>query len=188
VGLAAPLVILAGRHPLVNVYSNLYLAHLFVFKHWVIHLINERKSISSIQRDLLPLLVKNQDRVIALANPDAAASDIAIDAASNGTRRRCTTLCSACGVSPPAGGGRCLGDVRRSAAPLPAQPLPGRLVALHDGAADGTAAMQRLRPRRHALLRAGQQHRHVLRSEPPGASVVSARAVPAQGLPPLARR
>ena len=88
------------RHPLVNVYSNLYLAHLVVFKHWVIHLINERKSISSIQRDLLPLLVKNQDRVIALANPDATASDIAIDAASNGTCLQRTTPCSACGVSP----------------------------------------------------------------------------------------
>jgi translation initiation factor eIF-2B subunit gamma len=39
---------------------NLQDAHLYIFKHWVLDVINEKEKISSIRQDLVPLIVKCQ--------------------------------------------------------------------------------------------------------------------------------
>jgi translation initiation factor eIF-2B subunit gamma len=51
---------LITKFPNITLHSKLRDAHLYIFKHWVLDLIVERKSISSIKEDLLPLLVKAQ--------------------------------------------------------------------------------------------------------------------------------
>ncbi|CAB11281.2 translation initiation factor eIF2B gamma subunit [Schizosaccharomyces pombe] len=51
---------LLWKHPRVTLNTNLSDAHIFVFKHWVIDLIREKESISSIRGDLIPYLVKCQ--------------------------------------------------------------------------------------------------------------------------------
>ena len=53
------------RQPVVDVNMRLDWAHLYIFKHWVLQLLVERKNLSSIQHDLVPLLVKSQHVVAA---------------------------------------------------------------------------------------------------------------------------
>ncbi|CAO3662019.1 unnamed protein product [Umbelopsis vinacea] len=48
------------RFPRVKLHINLQDAHLYIFKHWVLDVINEKEKISSIRQDLVPLIVKCQ--------------------------------------------------------------------------------------------------------------------------------
>lgn len=53
---------LLKKYPNVTLYTNMLNAHLYVFKKWVIDLIVEKKNISSLQGELVPLLVSSQWR------------------------------------------------------------------------------------------------------------------------------
>ncbi|CAG8481368.1 7800_t:CDS:10 [Ambispora leptoticha] len=51
---------LLWKFPRVNIHTTLQDAHLYIFKRWVIDLIAQRKSISSVKEHLVPLLLKCQ--------------------------------------------------------------------------------------------------------------------------------
>ncbi|KAI9145379.1 nucleotide-diphospho-sugar transferase [Paraphysoderma sedebokerense] len=51
---------LLRKFPILNVYTNLQDAHLYIFKKWVIDLIAQKKQLSSIRSELLPFLIKCQ--------------------------------------------------------------------------------------------------------------------------------
>ncbi|KAI8982067.1 nucleotide-diphospho-sugar transferase [Mycotypha africana] len=51
---------LLNKFPRVRVYTNLQDAHLYIFKRWVIDMIADKDKITSISKDLIPMLVKCQ--------------------------------------------------------------------------------------------------------------------------------
>lgn len=51
---------LISKFPTIDLYSRLLDAHLYIFKRWVLDVLIQRKSLSSIKEDLLPLLIKSQ--------------------------------------------------------------------------------------------------------------------------------
>lgn len=51
---------LLQSHPQVTLHSKLRDIHLYLFSRWVIHLLNDKKAISSIQVELVPCLVQGQ--------------------------------------------------------------------------------------------------------------------------------
>lgn len=72
---------------MVNVHTTLRSAHLYFFKHWVLRLLAERPQLHSVQRDLLPLLVRAQHRP-QLLDADHGGADATHDA----TAARTATL------------------------------------------------------------------------------------------------
>ena len=48
------------KFPVLDIHTKLRDAHLYVFKKWVLELVVQKKNISSIKEDLMPLLVKYQ--------------------------------------------------------------------------------------------------------------------------------
>lgn len=48
------------RFPRVRVHTDLQDAHLYIFKRWVIDMLVEKENITSISKDLIPMLVKCQ--------------------------------------------------------------------------------------------------------------------------------
>jgi translation initiation factor eIF-2B subunit gamma len=48
------------RFPRVRVHTDLQDAHLYIFKRWIIDMVVEKENITSISKDLIPLLVKCQ--------------------------------------------------------------------------------------------------------------------------------
>ena len=53
---------LLRKHSNVTIHTNMLNAHLYIFKRWVIDLLAEHKTISSIQGELVPFLVNSQWR------------------------------------------------------------------------------------------------------------------------------
>ncbi|KAI8881201.1 nucleotide-diphospho-sugar transferase, partial [Backusella circina FSU 941] len=51
---------LLNKFPRVRVYTNLQDAHLFIFKRWVLDVLEDKESITSISKDLIPMLIKCQ--------------------------------------------------------------------------------------------------------------------------------
>lgn len=51
---------LISKFPTIDLHSRLLDAHLYIFKRWVLDVLIQRKSLSSIKEDLLPLLIKSQ--------------------------------------------------------------------------------------------------------------------------------
>lgn len=51
---------LLQKFPVINFYTQLKDAHLYIFKHWIIDMLLQKKNISSIRGELVPLLVKCQ--------------------------------------------------------------------------------------------------------------------------------
>ncbi|KAI9310687.1 nucleotide-diphospho-sugar transferase [Dichotomocladium elegans] len=51
---------LLKKFPRVRVHTNLYDAHLYIFKRWVLDMVVDKEKISSISEDLIPMLVKCQ--------------------------------------------------------------------------------------------------------------------------------
>lgn len=60
------MLILAFRYPRIYVTSTFRDSHLYIFKRWVLDLIVQNERISSIQEDLIPLLVKCQYQSLLL--------------------------------------------------------------------------------------------------------------------------
>lgn len=48
------------RFPRVRVHTDLQDAHLYIFKKWVIDMLQDKENITSISKDLIPMLVKCQ--------------------------------------------------------------------------------------------------------------------------------
>jgi translation initiation factor eIF-2B subunit gamma len=48
--------------PRITMHTNLYDAHVYIFSHWVLDLLNKKKHIASIKADLIPHLVRRQFR------------------------------------------------------------------------------------------------------------------------------
>ncbi|ETW02295.1 hypothetical protein H310_05843 [Aphanomyces invadans] len=53
---------LLKRRPRINMHTDLYDAHVYIFPHWVLDLLHEKKHIASIKADLIPHLVRRQFR------------------------------------------------------------------------------------------------------------------------------
>ncbi|ETV83631.1 hypothetical protein H257_04322 [Aphanomyces astaci] len=53
---------LLKRRPRINMRTDLYDAHVYIFPHWVLDLLHEKKHIASIKADLIPHLVRRQFR------------------------------------------------------------------------------------------------------------------------------
>ncbi|EQC31793.1 hypothetical protein SDRG_10582 [Saprolegnia diclina VS20] len=53
---------LLKRRPRINMHTDLYDAHVYIFSHWVLDLLAEKKHIASIKADLIPHLVRRQFR------------------------------------------------------------------------------------------------------------------------------
>ncbi|KAI9496112.1 nucleotide-diphospho-sugar transferase [Zychaea mexicana] len=51
---------LLNKFPRVRVHTDLYDAHLYIFKRWVLDMVADKENISSISEDLIPMLVKCQ--------------------------------------------------------------------------------------------------------------------------------
>ncbi|KAF0695854.1 Aste57867_13374 [Aphanomyces stellatus] len=59
--LEMPLALLK-RRPRINLRTDLYDAHVYIFSHWVLDLLHEKKHIASVKADLIPHLVRRQFR------------------------------------------------------------------------------------------------------------------------------
>ncbi|OQR89211.1 translation initiation factor eIF-2B subunit gamma [Thraustotheca clavata] len=53
---------LLKRRPRINMHTDLYDAHVYIFAHWILDLLAEKKHIASIKADLIPHLVRRQFR------------------------------------------------------------------------------------------------------------------------------
>lgn len=62
---------LLKRRPSIVLHSDLYDPHFYIFSHWVLELLQEKKYIASIKADLIPHLVRRQFRGAAASLPEA---------------------------------------------------------------------------------------------------------------------
>lgn len=60
------------KFPCVDIHKDLLDAHLYIFAHWVLDLLAEKKWISTVKGELVPYLVKKQFRKPKLVEPDSA--------------------------------------------------------------------------------------------------------------------